>query len=118
MIFKLVCKIQSLQTLCALVCSNKEYVLRLNCNFVLAYILDIDGGYTEWSKWTECTATCGGGTRRHSRTCTKPKPKNNGKTCVKQKLGPPVETEECNTKKCGKNITVIFLHSLSHYSPF
>ena len=89
--------------------SNKEYpyIFGSNDTFVLASILDIDGGYTEWSKWTECTATCGGGTKRRSRTCTKPKPKNNGKTCVEQQLGPPVETENCNTKKCGKNITVV-----------
>ena len=90
-------------------CINKEYpdIFGLNDTFVFAYILDIDGGYTEWSKWTECTSTCGGGTKRRSRTCTKPTPKNNGKTCVKQNLGPPIQTESCNTKKCGKNIAVV-----------
>ena len=79
---------------------------------MLVHILDIDGGYTEWSEWTECTATCGGGTRRHSRACTNPSPKNKGKTCIEQELGPPKETEDCNTQECGKNMTVIFLHSL------
>ena len=108
---KLECKNQSLQTLCVLT-KNINTCFGLKNTFVFACILDIDGGYTEWSKWTECTATCGGGTRRHSRTCTRPKPKNNGKTCVKLKLGPAIETENCNTKKCGKNITVLFRHSL------
>lgn len=108
---KLECNNQSLQTLFVLT-KNINTFFGLKNTFVFACILDIDGGYTEWSKWTECTATCGGGTRRHSRTCTRPKPKNNGKTCVKQKLGPAIETENCNTKKCGKNITVLFRHSL------
>ncbi|XP_078375647.1 uncharacterized protein LOC144658999 isoform X2 [Oculina patagonica] len=61
---------------------------------------NIDGGYTEWTEWTKCSATCGGGIRRHSRTCTNPKPKNKGKTCIEQALGPPDETGECNTQEC------------------
>ncbi|XP_066028698.1 coadhesin [Pocillopora verrucosa] len=61
---------------------------------------DIDGGYTEWSEWSECTATCGGGSRSHSRTCTNPSPKNKGKTCIEQDLGPNMESEECNTQDC------------------
>nr|XP_058952512.1 coadhesin-like [Pocillopora verrucosa]XP_058952513.1 coadhesin-like [Pocillopora verrucosa]XP_058952514.1 coadhesin-like [Pocillopora verrucosa]XP_058952515.1 coadhesin-like [Pocillopora verrucosa]XP_058952516.1 coadhesin-like [Pocillopora verrucosa] len=61
---------------------------------------NIDGGYTEWSEWSECTATCGGGSRSHSRTCTNPSPKNKGKTCIEQDLGPNMESEECNTQDC------------------
>ncbi|KAL9969288.1 hypothetical protein ACROYT_G021487 [Oculina patagonica] len=61
---------------------------------------NIDGGYTEWSEWSECSATCGGGVRWHSRTCTNPEPKNQGKTCIEQDLGPPKESGECNTQEC------------------
>ncbi|XP_027051590.1 sporozoite surface protein 2-like [Pocillopora damicornis] len=61
---------------------------------------NIDGGYTGWSEWSECTATCGGGSRSHSRTCTNPSPKNKGKTCIEQDLGPDMESEECNTRDC------------------
>ncbi|KAM7452303.1 hypothetical protein ABFA07_000467 [Porites harrisoni] len=61
----------------------------------------IDGGYTEWSKWSECSATCGGGVRSRTRTCTNPSPKNGGKTCLEQDLGPAKETEKCNTDPCG-----------------
>ena len=68
----------------------------------LISFLDIDGGYTEWSEWSKCSATCGGGVRYHSRTCTNPSPKNNGKTCIEQNLGPAKESEKCNTKPCRK----------------
>ena len=91
---------------------SKVAKLSSNCNFVFVYILDIDGGYTEWTEWTECTATCGGGTQKRSRSCTNPSPKNNGKSCIEQEqLGLPEETQDCNTQDCRKNITVILLYS-------
>jgi len=62
----------------------------------------IDGGYTAWSKWSACSATCGGGVRWHSRTCTNPSPKGKGKTCKEQNLGPAKESQGCNTQKCGE----------------
>ena len=66
-------------------------------------LADIDGGFTEWSEWSECSATCGGGTHHRSRTCTNPPPKNDGKPCSEQvNLGPPKETENCNTQDCRK----------------
>ncbi|KAL9969177.1 hypothetical protein ACROYT_G021362 [Oculina patagonica] len=61
---------------------------------------NIDGGYTEWTEWSECSATCGGGVRWHSRTCNNPEPKNKGKTCTEQELGPSVESGYCNTQDC------------------
>lgn len=66
-------------------------------------LADIDGGFTEWSEWSECSATCGGGTHYRSRTCTNLPPKNDGKPCSEQvNLGPPKETENCNTQDCRK----------------
>ena len=66
-------------------------------------LVDIDGGFTEWSEWSECSATCGGGTHHRSRTCTNPPPKNDGKPCSEQvNLGLPKETENCNTQDCRK----------------
>lgn len=60
----------------------------------------VDGGYTPWSQWTECTATCGGGTRMRTRSCTNPPPQNGGKTCLDQGLGPELETQVCNVQPC------------------
>ncbi|KAJ7379731.1 hypothetical protein OS493_014137 [Desmophyllum pertusum] len=60
----------------------------------------IDGGFTEWSEWSECSVTCGGGVQRRSRTCTNPKPEGNGKTCQEQDAGPADQTNICNPKLC------------------
>ncbi|XP_078354736.1 uncharacterized protein LOC144639305 isoform X3 [Oculina patagonica] len=57
----------------------------------------IDGGYTDWSA-SECSVTCGGGTKTLTRTCTNPPPSNGGKDC--SELGPAEMTEECNTEAC------------------
>ena len=95
----------------------------MNCNFLFVYILDIDGGYTEWTEWTECTATCGGGTKRRSRNCTNPSPKNKGKTCIEQEqLGLPEESKECNTHECRKGRTIFsfvkFYERMTQFLPF
>ncbi|XP_020630188.1 coadhesin-like isoform X2 [Orbicella faveolata] len=58
----------------------------------------VDGGYTEWSEFSECTVTCGGGVRERTRECTNPAPENNGKNC--EELGPAKESEICNTEAC------------------
>lgn len=58
----------------------------------------VDGGYTEWTKFSECNVTCGGGVRKRTRECTNPAPENNGKDC--EELGPAKELEICNTKAC------------------
>ncbi|XP_020625289.1 coadhesin-like [Orbicella faveolata] len=58
----------------------------------------IDGNYTEWSKWSDCSVTCGGGKRKRSRTCTNPHPKHGGKNC--DDLGPASESLECNPDPC------------------
>ena len=57
-----------------------------------------DGGYTEWSSWSQCSATCGDGRHTRSRSCTNPPPSPGGKDC--SQLGPDTETGECNDGGC------------------
>ncbi|XP_035664469.1 SCO-spondin-like [Branchiostoma floridae] len=57
----------------------------------------VDGEWSTWSHWTECDATCGGGTTRRSRTCSAPAPKNGGLGC--EGLGQ--ELSVCNAEPCG-----------------
>ena len=70
---------------------------RLSCYLFLA----VRGGYTDWSEWGECSATCGGGVQKRARTCTSPPPSHGGPTCIEQDLGPAEEEQDCNTQDCG-----------------
>ena len=73
--------------------------LSLLDNFV-SFSCTVDGKYTEWSQWTECTVTCGGGTQTRNRSCTNPPPQNGGKSCLDQGLGPEIQTQNCNVQPC------------------
>ncbi|RUS91461.1 hypothetical protein EGW08_000785, partial [Elysia chlorotica] len=56
----------------------------------------IDGGEGEWSEWSSCTVTCGGGTRNRQRACDNPTPSLGGQECA----GAMAEVEECNNTTC------------------
>jgi hypothetical protein len=58
--------------------------------------IPINGGWSNLSDWGNCTATCGGGIRKKTKTCTNPKPEFGGSDCV----GDDFISEECNTQKC------------------
>ena len=57
---------------------------------------EVDGGYTDFGDWSECSAECDGGTQTRTRTCTNPAPANGGLDCK----GDASETRECNTQDC------------------
>ncbi len=56
----------------------------------------VHGGWSCWSDWSPCSASCGGGSRQRHRSCTNPVPSPNGHDC----FGDPVEVESCNTHEC------------------
>ncbi|XP_033127393.1 A disintegrin and metalloproteinase with thrombospondin motifs 3-like [Anneissia japonica] len=56
----------------------------------------VDGGWTDWSKLTECSVSCGVGISSRSRKCTNPEPKNGGKYCE----GDNIEYTTCNVQLC------------------
>ncbi|XP_078662008.1 SCO-spondin-like [Branchiostoma floridae x Branchiostoma belcheri] len=41
----------------------------------------VDGGWSSWSQWLVCTATCGIGTQIRLRACDSPLPMHGGKNC-------------------------------------
>lgn len=43
--------------------------------------MPVNGGWSEWANDGLCSATCGEGTQKLTRTCTVPAPANGGKTC-------------------------------------
>ena len=64
----------------------------------ILFVLVVNGGYSPWSDWTQCTVTCGGGESMRSRTCTNPSPEFGGKDC--SSLGSSTETMKCKNDPC------------------
>lgn len=62
----------------------------------------VDGGWSNWGPWCQCSATCGPGSKSRKRHCNNPPPLNGGRNCV----GGHVEHAKCNIKPC---------HQLSYY---
>ncbi|XP_021356184.1 cartilage intermediate layer protein 1-like [Mizuhopecten yessoensis] len=56
----------------------------------------IDGEWTHWDKWSDCSVTCGGGTQVRRRTCGAPPPFFGGKVCP----GKDIQTRECSKWNC------------------
>ena len=56
----------------------------------------VDGAWSEWSEFGDCSASCGGGAQSRTRTCTNPAPQHGGKDCD----GLAEESQECNSQQC------------------
>lgn len=67
----------------------------------------IDGGYSEWSKFSECNASCGGGIMVRKRSCNNPDPQHGGKDC--KGLGTAVEEKNCNSFPCRMSDQYLFI---------
>ncbi|XP_076112520.1 A disintegrin and metalloproteinase with thrombospondin motifs 16-like isoform X2 [Mytilus galloprovincialis] len=56
----------------------------------------VDGGWSEWSVWSECSRSCGGGVTKRERQCNKPLPQYGGMPCQ----GDDKVYKMCNVKVC------------------
>lgn len=63
----------------------------------VSLLFAVDGRYTQWGEWSECSTTCDPGSRKRERSCTNPPPQNGGKDC--SSLGEASQTKWCNTGK-------------------
>ncbi|XP_029317030.1 A disintegrin and metalloproteinase with thrombospondin motifs 18 [Cottoperca gobio] len=59
----------------------------------------VHGQWSAWSQWSDCSRTCGGGVMYRERSCTTPRPQNNGKFCS----GSSRLNQLCNTRPCPLN---------------
>lgn len=65
-------------------------------NYVYRITHPVDGNFSAWSDWSQCSASCGGGQKTRTRACNNPPPSKCGKTC----LGDKQEAVSCNTQSC------------------
>ncbi|XP_067156720.1 hemicentin-1 [Apteryx mantelli] len=56
----------------------------------------VDGSWSEWGLWEECSKSCGQGNRTRTRTCSDPPAQHGGKPCE----GSAVESVMCNIRPC------------------
>ncbi|XP_006168966.1 A disintegrin and metalloproteinase with thrombospondin motifs 16 [Tupaia chinensis] len=54
------------------------------------------GHWSDWSSWSPCSRTCGGGVSHRDRLCTNPRPSHGGKFCE----GSTRTFNLCNSQKC------------------
>ncbi|KAM4548643.1 hemicentin-1 isoform 1-T1 [Odontesthes bonariensis] len=56
----------------------------------------VDGNWSEWSPWEECSRTCDQGNRTRLRTCSNPPAQHGGRPCE----GKAVEVIMCSVRPC------------------
>ena len=67
-------------------------------DFFLLFFHIVNGNYSNWGPYGQCSKSCGGGVKTRNRTCTNPPPANGGEDC--SVLGPDTSTMECNIQGC------------------
>ncbi|XP_056307202.1 SCO-spondin-like [Danio aesculapii] len=56
----------------------------------------VDGGWSQWGAWSDCSAQCGGGVKLRDRQCDNPAPQSSGRQCA----GSERQQKHCNTHNC------------------
>ena len=81
-----------------------SYNVLLEFKIDMIFVLIVDGGWSDFGEWDNCTMPCDGGTTCRERKCNNPIPKNGGEECH----GESQECKDCNTISCkGKHLITI-----------
>ncbi|PFX32014.1 Hemicentin-1 [Stylophora pistillata] len=70
-----------------------------------AICTQVNGGYSAWAAYGDCSKTCGGGERTRERICTNPPPGFGGNDCTE--LGLSSFTRSCNKMPCPGEIKAV-----------
>lgn len=57
----------------------------------------VNGGWSPWNEFSECTVSCNGGTKFRKRTCNSPRPDPDGIPC---NVSDAIQRVPCNEEKC------------------
>lgn len=66
----------------------------------------VNGMWSNWGEWGECSTTCGDGSRSRNRTCNNPAPANGGNDCDSQKTN----TEACEEPPACPGSVFLYLY--------
>ena len=61
-----------------------------------SHIHSVDGQWTDWNNWTECSVSCDNGTHHRKRSCSNPLPDNGGEYCN----GDDIQIDSCILEPC------------------
>lgn len=75
-----------------------------NINYVICSL--VNGGWSLWGQFSECTVTCNGGTQFRTRFCNNPTPDPEGIPC---NTSEGTELLSCHEQQCpSKNVLTLF----------
>ena len=78
-------------------CLSKSWAsVILNITHLFLFI--VNGNYSDWGNWGECSVSCGVGQRSRTRACNNPQPVDNGADC--SSIGPDSESKKCLKDMC------------------
>lgn len=81
-------------------------------SFVLIFVcvcVKVNGAWSCWSSWSQCSVVCGAGHYQRTRSCNSPATANGGDICI----GLHTEEALCNTHTCDGKVT----HELNSVIP-
>lgn len=70
---------------------------------IISQYVVVNGGWSSWLEWSECSVSCQGGAKTRDRTCDNPAPDPDGTPCT----GSNTETTNCNNKACPGNLLTV-----------
>ena len=72
-------------------CTSPKYCLQDSCS--------VDGRWSDWADYNDCSDTCGRGWQTRTRECSSPPPSGRGSNCS----GDSIQTRDCEEKLCPGN---------------
>ncbi|ETN58597.1 adamts-7 [Anopheles darlingi] len=77
-------------------CGRRMWCQNQKCVDVEELPAPVDGGWGDWSPWSECSRTCGFGIAKQTRECDHPSPAHGGTFCI----GERARYKTCHLQPC------------------